>query len=270
LIENLLSSTDLLLRALAGFAGAAIVSAIAVRLRSLSVSGAAAATFVGTVASGAGWDFAVVLLVFFISATAVSRFRAQTKNQRLSRIIAKGNARDALQVLANGSVFAAAALWMIARPGEIAMFAAVAALAGACADTWATEIGSLSRHSPRSVLSGKPVPAGTSGGVTLLGVVAAAVGAATVGLAGMAAGMPREIVSSCIIAGLAGASVDSLVGASFQSRRWCAACSEYTEREIHSCGTATSPATGISWLDNDRVNFICTLVAALVGALWVL
>lgn len=270
MIENLLSSTDPLFRALAGFAGACIISAIAVRFRSLSLSGAAAATFVGTVASGAGWNFAAVLLVFFISATAVSRFRAQTKNQRLSRVIAKGNTRDPLQVLANGSVFVAAALWMIARPGEIAMFAAVAALAGACADTWATEIGSLSRSNPRSILSGKPVPAGTSGGVTILGVAAAAVGAATVGLAGMGAGMPPAIVVSCVVAGLAGASVDSLVGASLQSRRWCAACSEYTEREVHSCGAPTSPAAGLSWLDNDKVNFICTLFAALVGALWVL
>jgi uncharacterized protein (TIGR00297 family) len=270
LIENLLSSTDPLLRALVGFAGAAVISVAAVRLRSLSVSGAVAATFVGAIASGAGWDFAIVLVAFFISATAVSRFRAQTKSQRLSSIIAKGNARDAFQVLANGSVFAAAALWMVVRPSETAMFASVAALAGACADTWATEIGSLSRHSPRSILSGKPVPAGTSGGVTILGVVAAAIGAATVGVAGMGSGMPRSIVASSILAGLAGASVDSLVGASLQSRRWCAACSEYTEREIHSCGAPTSPASGLSWLDNDRVNFICTLVAALAGALWVL
>ena len=270
MIEIAHTSSDLLSRMVAGLIGAGIVSTLAVRLKWLSLSGAIVSTVIGTAAAGAGWDFAAVLLGFFASATLVSRYRAQAKSERLSRIIAKGNERDAFQVLANGSVFAAAAVWMIVRPGAPAMFAGVAALAGACADTWATEIGSLSLSAPRSILGWKQVPTGTSGGVTMLGIAAAALGAGVVGLIALCAGMPAGIFAACFVAGTAGAAVDSLVGASLQSRRWCARCQEFTERETHICGSPTTAAKGLAWLDNDMVNFICTFVAALIGALWVL
>jgi uncharacterized protein (TIGR00297 family) len=270
LIENALPSTDPLIRTVIGFTGAAAVSAAAVRMRALSASGAVAATLVGTLAVGAGWQFAAVLFGFFLSATLVSRYRAGVKDERLAPIIAKGAARDAFQVLANGSVFGAFALWIILAPTDLPMFAAVGALAGACADTWATEIGSLSRKIPRSILTGRQVPAGTSGGVTLLGAMAAVAGAASVALIAVGAGLPTRLFPACVVGGIGGAAADSLLGASLQSRRWCDTCKEHTERDVHTCGSRTKPAGGLDWLDNDKVNLACTLVAALIAALWVL
>lgn len=270
MIESVLLTKDVLPRTLLGFAGATVVSILAVRFKALSTSGAVAATLVGTVAVGAGWDFAAVLLAFFVSATIVSRYRSGLKDERLASIVAKGNSRDAFQVFANGIVFTGCALWMILSPHELPIFAAVGALAGACADTWATEIGSLSRKTPRSILSGRPVATGTSGGITLLGAVAAAAGAASVALTAIAVGMPSQLFTACLVGGVTGAAVDSVLGASLQSRRWCPSCKQYTEREIHTCGTATTAASGLAWLDNDAVNFACTIAAALTSALWVL
>src|SRR5438093_5230732 len=43
------------------------------------------------------------------------------------------------------------------------------ALAAAAADTWATEIGAFSPFAPRLITSGRQVPRGTSGGITVLG-----------------------------------------------------------------------------------------------------
>ena len=265
-----LPATDALLRAVVGLAGAALLTMAAVRIRALSISGAIAATFIGAVATAAGWAFAFVLVFFFASAVAVSRFRAKQKEARLSPVIAKGGARDAFQVLANGGVFAAAALWLIASEDSLASFAAIGALAGASADTWATEIGSLSKRNPRFILTGRPVSTGTSGAVTLLGFSAAFAGAAVIGLVSWMTGLGTGALKACIVAGLAGAIADSLAGAIVQSRRWCDSCDAPTERTVHSCGAPTRPAGGISWMDNDTVNFLCTLVAAGVAALWVL
>lgn len=270
MIENTLLSADVLPRTLIGFFSAGLVSILAVRVKALAASGALAATLVGTVAVGAGWDFAAVLLGFFVSATVVSRYRSNEKDDRLASIVAKGNARDAYQVFANGFVFAACAFWMILAPGELPIFAAVGALAGACADTWATEIGSLSRKTPRSILTGGPVPAGTSGGITLLGAMAAAAGAVSVALIALAVGMPSALFVAVLVGGVAGAAADSVLGAALQSRRWCPSCKEHTERKTHTCGTATTPVSGLRWMDNDAVNFACTLIAALTSALWVL
>lgn len=268
MIENLLPANSLLLRLALGFMGAALASLLAVRFKALSRSGGVAATIVGTVAMAAGWTFATVLLGFFLSATALSRFRRSAKERILSSIVEKGSSRDAAQVLANGGVFTAAAAWYIASPSPAAMFAAFGAVAGAAADTWATEIGSLSRSQPRSILTGRAVPAGTSGGVTLLGAGAAVTGAAFIGFLTAAAGYGA--VLACVVSGVAGSITDSLLGASLQARRWCEACKSFTERKVHSCGKPTSLVSGLRWINNDTVNFVCTLVAAAAAALWVL
>lgn len=270
MIQSALPSTELLIRTAVGFVAAGVVAAAAVRTKALTTNGALASTLVGTLAVSAGWGLAAVLFAFFSSATAMSRYRARLKDKRLSAIVEKGSSRDAFQVFANGSVFSAACLWMILAPNSVALFAAVGAIAGACADTWATEIGSLSRRAPRSILDGKPVPAGTSGGVTLRGASAAAAGAGLIAFIAWLSGMPSRIFGACLVAGLIGAAVDSILGASIQSRRWCATCEEFTERKIHSCGAPTTPASGVAWMDNDAVNFFCTLVAAGIAALWVL
>ena len=62
------------------------------------------------------------------------------------------------------------------------------ALAAAAADTWATSIGSRSRSRPRLLVGWRPVPPGTSGGITLAGCAGALVGAGLVAAAGAASG----------------------------------------------------------------------------------
>src|SRR4030095_13217169 len=91
-------------RALAGF-GLASAIAIAVRLaRSFSAGGAIAAIVVGTAATIAGWNWAAILILFFVTSTALSRFRHATREARISRIVEKGNQRDAWEGVSNGGL----------------------------------------------------------------------------------------------------------------------------------------------------------------------
>lgn len=235
----------------------------------LSRSGVFAAFAVGALALRAGPGFVLILLGFFISSTALSGFRRIEKEKLHAGIVAKGNARDASQVLANGGVFSLACLWYIISQNPAAIFMAAGALSAAAADTWATEIGSLSSTGPRSILTGHAVPAGTSGGVTLLGALAAVAASLFIALLGLLAGW-EGLFLACTVAGVAGAAVDSITGASIQCRRWCAACSQHTEREVHLCGASTSHVSGVSWINNDAVNLFCTLVGAAIALLWVL
>src|SRR5665213_2130338 len=100
-------------RSLEGAIVAACVAFGAKRAGSLSMSGALAATIVGTLAVAAGWDWGALLLLYFISSSLLSRIGRATKERRTAAIVAKGGARDAIQVLANGGVFAAAAAAML-------------------------------------------------------------------------------------------------------------------------------------------------------------
>jgi uncharacterized protein (TIGR00297 family) len=205
--------------------------------------------------------------VYFASSVALTRFRGSVKAARTDAVVAKGGPRDAIQVLANGLVFAlAATLWLVtAWEGWRALGAG--ALAAAASDTWATEIGTLSRHEPRSMITWRTVPTGTSGGVSGRGVAAAIAGSLFVALVTIALGWPREASLSAFVGGLAGSTADSLLGATVQQRRWCDPCDSPTERARHRCGAPTRLVGGISWIDNDVVNVTSTIAGALLGLL---
>jgi len=252
-------------RALAGFllAGALAFSARAVR--ALSQGGAVAALAVGTAAAIAGWSWAIILITFFLTSTGLSRFRRAKREARIGRIVEKGDERDAFQVLANGGVFAAAALMGAATGQGLWGVAALGALAAAAADTWATEVGTLVGRLPRSIVSFKVLPAGTSGAVTLPGTLASLAGAGTIaGVAYLTGAGPIPVAT--FVGGLAGAVADSLVGATIQERRWCDVCFEATERRVHSCGETTRVTGGIPGARNDFVNVVCTVVGSIVAA----
>jgi uncharacterized membrane protein len=103
--------------------------------------------------------------------------------------------------------------------------------------------------------------------VTWLGTVASIAGAAVIALAALALGWPPGVALAAFAAGITGSVIDSLLGATVQSRRWCDRCSTLTERRRHDCGTATRPVAGLSWLGNDAVNAASTLAGGLLAAL---
>lgn len=254
-------------RAVAGLVVAGAIAAAARHARTLSTGGAAAAVVVGTATLAAGWSWGALLIAFFVTSTVLSRFRSDWKERRTATVVAKGGERDAVQVLANGALFAAAgvASTLVPWPGWTAL--AAGALGTAASDTWATEVGTLAHAPPRSVLSGRPVPPGTSGGVTLLGTLAAVAGALFVGALAYAVGWPPRAALAGAIGGFVGAMADSVLGATAQARRWCPRCDVATERTTHGCGAATRPAGGARWLDNDGVNLLSGAIGALVALL---
>ncbi len=240
----------------------AIVASVAYIFRSLTASGAIAAFIVGAIVLSIGWwPAAAVLLAFFVSSSLLSRIGSRRK--RLLLDWGKQGARSARQVLANGGVAAiCVALVPLSalgvRTGQLWLGFA-AALAAATADTWATEVGTLSRRA-RSILTFRPVAGGLSGGISFLGTAAQAAGAVFIAAvayeAGLAAFWPVAI------AGIAGGFFDSVLGASVQSLRWCPACARACETDPHVCGTRTTMFRGLHIVDNDAVNFLSTLFAA--------
>ncbi|HLZ46326.1 MAG TPA: DUF92 domain-containing protein [Gemmatimonadales bacterium] len=191
--------------------------AFPIRPRPLTGRGVVAALAVGAATVyGVGWRGLLVLLAFFISGSLLSK--KARRNER--------------QVLANGGVAAVAALtrnWV--------WFAG--AIAAANADTWATEIGSHSQVPPRLITSGRPVPAGTDGGMTLLGTAGGIAGAAFIG--GLSFVCGHRAFSAVAGAGVAGMLLDSLLGATVQGK--------------------------VGWMDNDAVNLAATVTGAVCAGL---
>jgi uncharacterized protein (TIGR00297 family) len=256
---------------LAGILSLAI-SLLAWWMQALSVSGALAAFVIGLLVFGQGGiAWAAVLLTFFISSSLLTKAFSGRKAV-VAEKFSKGSRRDWGQVLANGGLGAILVLvwYQSGKPLWIwAMF--VGAMAAVNADTWSTELGVLSSRLPRRITTGTQVEIGTSGGVTFFGYLAAAGGALLVGaVAGLFSPTLNPLLFGLVItvAGLAGSTFDSMLGDTIQAIYFCPVCQKETERHpLHRCGTPTTRLRGWRWLNNDWINFFCSLVGALAALL---
>ncbi len=254
-------------RAIAGFLLACIVSIVARRQHALSSSGAIAAVAIATVCTMAGWTWAFMLFAFFFAGTFLSRVGNDLKRSATADFVERIGARNARQVIANGGPFAIAAVASALWPHLAWQLAGIGAIAASSSDTWATEIGGLARSQPRLISRFVPVKPGTSGGVTWLGIAASVGGAALIALVTLLMGWTGRAACAALIGGVGGSLIDSLLGATLQSRRRCAHCGTGTEQEVHTCGTTTEVAGGVRWIDNDVVNFMSSICGATLGAL---
>jgi len=259
---------------LVGILLAILIAAAAYRLGALSRGGAVAATFVGAIVMGlGGWEWAVLLLAFFISSSALTRaFRGRKAG--LEEKYSKGGQRDAGQVLGNGALPAFCAASHTLFPAAFwPWLGFAAALAAVNADTWATELGVLDPNPPRLITDPRRrVEKGTSGGVSPWGTSAALLGAALIG--GLAAELSPTDTGHWLLfllitaSGLLGSFFDSLLGATVQAMYFCPRDQKATEKHpLHTCGTQTVHLRGWKWLDNDRVNLACGAFGAVAAIL---
>jgi uncharacterized protein (TIGR00297 family) len=242
---------------------AVLVSAAAYRARALSLDGAIAALAVGALTfTNGGWAAAAVLFAFFLPSTLLSRIGRARKHAIVDT--GKTGPRDAWQVLANGGV-AAGAIVLSSRYGTPWLAAYAGAFAAASADTWGTELGTLARGAPRSLLTMRPIATGLSGGVSWQGTLAECGGAAFVALVAQLVHVAPFLPVA--IAGIAGATIDSVLGASAQALRYCSTCNRACETNPHICGAQTTLRRGFAWLENDAVNLAATTSGAIIAAI---
>jgi uncharacterized protein (TIGR00297 family) len=194
-----------------------------------------------------GWRTAlfplIVMLVLTLTATRIGR----AHKEKLGIAEAK-QGRKASQVAANLGVAALAAIPLteaqIYTPSariQIASFVAItAALAEATADTLSSELGQVFGGQPVLLTTFKPVPVGTDGGITLAGTALGCLGAAIVAsVAAFAFPLTLRTGSIAFSSAVLGLFIDSFLGAVFERR---------------------------GWFNNDSVNFLSTLVAAVTAA----
>lgn len=245
---------------LLGFLIAIIIAFLAHKARSLNRSGAFAAALTGTIIFGVGGlNWAILLLTFFISSSALSRAFKKRK-QGLDEKFSKGHERDAGQVLANGGIATLfAALHYFYPASSLPWLGFAASLAAVNADTWATELGVLNPNPPRMITNlTKVVEKGTSGGISLVGTLASLAGSALIAFLASLLTDNWSLFPFVAIAGLAGSFFDSFLGGTVQAMYYCPTDKKETEKHpLHTCGTETVHLRGWKWLDNDWVNFAC-------------
>ncbi len=250
------------------------VGLLAHRRQSLDKSGVIGSIISGTsIVSMGGWSWGLSLVYFFLSSSLFSSFKARGKAAVASDKFSKGSRRDFAQVAANGGLATFFALChgfsRTQSMSQRAQSGFIGALATATADTWATELGTLSKIPPRFITNGKPVIPGTSGGITPLGMAASAIGSCSLGyFFWITSGMRKSLANVptlALISGMGGSCFDSFLGATFQAMYFCPTCQTETEQHIHQCGKRTKYLRGITWMNNDVVNGISTAIGSLLA-----
>ncbi len=215
--------------ALAGVAVTVALAAGAVAARALTpLAGAVAAVFGVAIVVFVGFPYLALLILFVVASVLATRFRFEEKARRNVQEGAHGE-RGVSNVLAHiliptglaiGGGWPGSPLSPMVVP---ALFAS--ALAFGAADTFASEFGVLAGRA-RSILTLRPVPAGTNGGVSPLGELYALVGAGTTAVAGLGVfavfrtplGGIAVFVPIVLASGFLGCQVDSVLGEVLENR----------------------------------------------------
>ena len=207
----------------------------------------------------------VALMAFFVGALVVDKLKKRRKKE--DTITKKDGTRDLVQVVANGLVPLVMTLLYICTREPAFLVGYVAALAEAFADTVASGLGVYSKTT-FDIFKMKRCECGISGGMSVIGTLSSFVASILIALIPFAFGLYGMNLWPVVIAALAafgGAVFDSFLGSVVQIKYTCRVCGALTERETH-CNRHTVRHSGFAFFDNDVVNLLSGLFAAVVAA----
>lgn len=187
------------------------------------------------------WRGFLLLVTFFVVGTAVTKLGYQKKvASRLAQ--EEGGRRGARHAVANTGVAVVCGVLAATTDHELFFTVALAAaLATAAADTAGSEIGQLLGRRAFLPTTFRRVPPGTEGAISLEGTAAGLLAAIVVAAVGAAVGLVPPAGALLVVgAAMAGSLLESLAGATFDRH---------------------------ALLDNEAMNFLNTLVGALLGGL---
>jgi len=297
-------------RAALGFAISLIIRSLA--RDKLTDDGHVAAIITGTLLTAASPVFIVAIIAFFVTSSKLTHYKADQK-RCFDPDHNKGHTRrNAINVICNGGVSCALSIIYVAVQREPVFklsvprdidaswlfLAILGSVAGAAADTWASEVGSVLLVSNQKrkakeedvkreklvmcrliVWPMKRVPRGTNGGVSMGGLVASAVGAFVVACVSLATllytkGLSwdsdeerlliKVFVASLTVSGFMGSVIDSILGALFQY----SGQDVETRLIVSEARDGVRHIAGMDVLDNHGVNILMSTTSALFGPLF--
>lgn len=236
-------------------------------------SGVIVSIVTGTLIIACGPWYGIVLLgLFFCSSGFIHLMKLHFKNPLTDSISEKGAQRDGVQVLANSLPAVLSLIAFFITQQTIFLVGFTSGISGATADTWASEIGVLSKSKPRNILTRKTMVKGQSGGISLLGSLASIFGALLISCSfylfllmdNQFQTVAFYFVTIPFLAGYLNSILDSILGSAIQASYRCRVCGKQTEKSYHHDKPAQL-VKGYVFITNDTVNFLSGCLTVLIG-----
>ena len=234
------------------------------KMNKLTRSGAFASLMLGFIVLGYGHLlFYILMLSFLFSSLLINKVIIRLI-PNIKESVKDHEPRRWVNVLANGSWLGIASLVYYFNPSNVIIALAIISMATATADTWASEIGTLSLETPWTIIKRQTLATGLSGGVTWLGLIASLIGSLFITLISLpviiqlSGWTQLTFVLSVFLTfvGFAGSLVDSILGELFQAK-FKTTSHEIVEIMHHSNDVLIS---GVRWMDNHMVNFLSNVI----------
>lgn len=233
---------------------------LAYRKRSISLDGAAVALITGAILYYCGGIYVYLALIgFFILGSLVSKISNSYK-ETVKKKSSESKGRNAIQVLSNSLPALIFSFLYYISSDSLYLLLAFVIFAGASADTFGSEIGSLSKRKVISLVGFREVPRGLSGGVSLLGLIASALGALILSLFAYP-GFGKSGIIFCASLGFIGSLIDSILGALIQRK--------YRTKEgslsDFPANLGDEPVMGLDFVSNNTVNLLTLSILGLLA-----
>ena len=189
-----------------------------------------------------GWRGYVIVIFYFVVGSGLTFVRMEQKEAEgiAEERSGKRGAGNVWSSALTATICAIASLFAPSPFQQLLILGYVASFCTKLADTTASEVGKAYGKTTYLITSLKPVPRGTEGAVSLEGTVAGVIASIVLAIIAWAIGMITSIgVLWCVIAAFFATTIESLIGATLESR--------------------------YAWLTNDLVNFINTLIGAIAA-----
>ena len=249
-----------------------IIAYIAYTKESLNFSGFLGAVIFGTMLYFFGtfivWS---ALIVFFISSSILTKLHEKTdKNYSQGRGIKS--------VISNALIATICSILYYFIQEPLYLVASIASIAASNADTWASEIGILSKGKTYYITNFKIAPKGVSGAISLLGILSSLLGALFISITFVL--LYRMVTPLTInnmlsygfivtLSGFLGCQIDSLLGALVQAKYkniqtgMIAESKELPDESI-------VLISGFSFITNDVVNLLSSLGGSLIAIILII
>ncbi|WP_058485452.1 DUF92 domain-containing protein [Defluviitalea phaphyphila] len=256
-----------------GLVASSIISYIGYKKHALTLNGCIGAIILGTGIFFSSHFYGSFLIVIFFTTSTIFTFIKENIKKELNNKYEKNSGRDFFQVFANGGVglFYSFIYYFTSNPIYLVLIGV--SFSAPNADTWASELGVLSKNNPISIRTFKKVSKGTSGAISFLGIIFSLLGSIIIALSSVITILilKLEIYSLSLyeifflisLGGFLGSVIDSLLGATAQGIYYNDILKIETEKPFYK----EKPNTlirGYKIFNNDFVNFISILLSTII------